>query len=186
MHIQHEKNITKKNNYKILYYNLLKRRTNKINDYFNKIVKYIHNNYNTRKAIIVGYNINWKTGVNMGKTNNRRFYNIPYATLLHKLNDKFGNKLIITEESYSSKCDAVGMEEICKHKTYMGKRLKRGLFSSSVKKLINADINGAINIMRKIVKVELRKEQKICNPKKVNVWKRSISGKAERPVSTGK
>lgn len=43
------------------------------------------------------------------------------------------------------------MEEVCKHDTYLGKRIKRGLFRSSTGKLINADHNGALNIMRKVV-----------------------------------
>ena len=43
------------------------------------------------------------------------------------------------------------MESISKHDNYKGKRIKRGLFQSSVGKLINADVNGALNIMRKVV-----------------------------------
>ena len=62
-----------------------------------------------------------------------------------------GIKLIITEESYTSKCDSLALEEIKKHEMYLGKRIKRGLFQSSIGKLINADVNGSINIMRKVV-----------------------------------
>ena len=43
------------------------------------------------------------------------------------------------------------MEEICKHENYSGKRKKRGLYQSSCGKLINADVNGALNIIRKVV-----------------------------------
>ena len=57
--------------------------------------------------------------------------------------------MTITEESYTSKCDALAMEEIGKHEEYKGKRKKRGLYQSSIGKLINADINGASNIIRK-------------------------------------
>ena len=42
------------------------------------------------------------------------------------------------------------LEKIEKHEVYMGKRVKRGLFQSSVCKLINADVNGALNIARKV------------------------------------
>lgn len=55
------------------------------------------------------------------------------------------------EESYTSKCDSLAFEEIKKHKSYKGKRTYRGLFISSVGKAINADINGAINILRKFL-----------------------------------
>ena len=78
----------------------------------------------------------------MGKDQNRKFYAIPYRKLIYKLMDKFGKKKVVeTEESYTSKCDGLGLEEICKHEKYMGKRVKRGLFKS-VKGLINADLNG--------------------------------------------
>ena len=55
------------------------------------------------------------------------------------------------EESYTSKCDALALETIGKHGQYLGRRIKRGLFRSSAGKLINADQNGALNIMRKVV-----------------------------------
>lgn len=49
------------------------------------------------------------------------------------------------------KCDSLAFEKIGKHDSYLGRRKKRGLFQSSVGKLINADVNGALNIMRKAV-----------------------------------
>ena len=72
----------------------------------------------------------------------RTFYNI---------NVNYGIKVICNEEGYTSKCDGLGLESIEKHEKYIGKRVKRGLFQSSVGKLINADVNGALNIMRKVV-----------------------------------
>ena len=45
----------------------------------------------------------------------------------------------------------MAFEKIGKHDSYLGRRKKRGLFQSSVGKLINADVNGALNIMRKVV-----------------------------------
>lgn len=59
--------------------------------------------------------------------------------------------MIINEESYTSKCDSLAFEQIGKHESYLGKRIKRGLFQSSTGKLINADVNGALNILRKVV-----------------------------------
>ena len=132
--------------------NLLIERKNKINNFFNVIVKWIAEKYKDKKLIIIGYNKRWKDRINLGRKTNRTFYQIPYCRLLDKLKDKFNGMGIIVsynEESYTSKCDALSLEEIGKKETYKGKRTKRGLFSSSIKKLINADINGAINIMRK-------------------------------------
>lgn len=62
-----------------------------------------------------------------------------------------GIEIVINEESYTSKCDSLAFEKIGKHENYLGKRRKRGLFQSSTGKLINADVNGALNIMRKVV-----------------------------------
>ena len=62
-----------------------------------------------------------------------------------------GIECICNEESYTSKCDALAMEEVGKHEEYVGKRVKRGLFQSAVGQLVNADVNGALNIMRKVV-----------------------------------
>ena len=61
-----------------------------------------------------------------------------------------GIKTSVHEESYTSKCDTLALEKIEKHEVYMGKRTKRGLFQSSAGKLINADVNGALNIVRKV------------------------------------
>jgi putative transposase len=62
-----------------------------------------------------------------------------------------GIKVIVTEESYTSKCSFLDLESISKHQTYLGKRQKRGLFRSLNDLLINADVNGAYNIIRKVV-----------------------------------
>ena len=156
---------------KYLYYKTEKKRQNKINDYFNKIVKVLFNLYPDKEKIIVGYNLNWKQNVNLGKNTNRKFYGIPYRKLINKLQDKFGKKLILTEESYTSKVDSLALESIRKHKKYKGGRIYRGLFSSSKKVLINADINGAINIMRKVVPLTCIKGLYLCNPQKIKFAK---------------
>ena len=64
---------------------------------------------------------------------------------------RLGINFVLQEEAYTSKCDALAFESIEKHESYKGSRIKRGLFKSSVGKLINADINGALNILRKFL-----------------------------------
>jgi transposase len=64
---------------------------------------------------------------------------------------RLGINFVLQEETYTSKCDALAFESIEKHESYNGSRIKRGLFKSSVGKLINADINGALNILRKFL-----------------------------------
>lgn len=90
----------------------------------------------------------------IGKKNNQNFVSIPFNKLIHMLSYKAqleGIRVIETEESYTSKCSFLDNEEICKHKNYSGKRIKRGLFKASNDKLINADLNGALNILKKAV-----------------------------------
>ena len=131
--------------------NLLIKRHNKINDFFKQVVQ-VMKMYSDCECVIVGYNQGWKTGVRMGRANNRNFYEIPYRKLLDKLRyalEKNNQKLEVIGEAYTSKCDPFVFEEICKHEEYAGKRIKRGLFSSASNKLVNADLVGAINIMRK-------------------------------------
>ena len=57
--------------------------------------------------------------------------------------------MVETNESYTSKVDALAGETVGRHVKYLGKRTRRGLFQSSTGYNINADINGAINILRK-------------------------------------
>ena len=89
----------------------------------------------------------------MSKTNNQNFVQIPFNTLINQLQYKSQEYtdlcVNIVEESYTSKCDHLVLEEMKHHDKYAGKRIKRGLFKSSTGKVLNADINGAIGILRK-------------------------------------
>ena len=105
-------------------------------------------------TLVVGYNAGWKQKSDMGKKNNQKFVQMPFARLVDYLRYKFemiGIEFIAHEESYTSKCDALALEKIGKHESYLGRRVKRGLFCSSTGRLINADQNGALNILRKVV-----------------------------------
>lgn len=105
------------------------------------------------ETLVIGYNEDWKQNINLGKRINQQFVQIPYKTFVDKLMYKcedYGIKVILTEESYTSKIDHLADEEMNKHKKYKGKRIHRGLFLSSTGIVINADINGALGIMRKV------------------------------------
>ena len=133
------------------------KRNNKINDYFHKASRYIINQAvsNDIRTIIVGHNKNWKQEVNIGKVNNQKFVQIPFDKLIHQLKYKGsleGITVIEIEESYTSKCSFIDNETLEKHDEYVGKRIKRGLFQNNSNTLINADVNGSLNIMRKYLK----------------------------------
>lgn len=90
---------------------------------------------------------------NLGKRNNQHFVTIPFARFIHMLTYKaelVGIRVMITEESYTSKCSFLDWEEISKHEAYLGKRVKRGLFQAANGKQYNADVNGSYNILRKV------------------------------------
>lgn len=88
----------------------------------------------------------------MGKKTNQKFVQIPFNDLIFKIQykcEESGIDCMLTEESYTSKIDHMSDEDMKKQENYLGKRVKRGLFKSSNGKVLNADINGAIGILRK-------------------------------------
>lgn len=133
---------------------LYKNRKNKMDDYMHKASRFITDYLvsNQIDTLVIGYNKGWKQDVNMGKKNNQTFCYIPYNRLISLLEYKckmVGIKVEVREESYTSKCSFLDDEKVCKHDKYLGKRVKRGLFVSSNGRKINADVNGALNILKK-------------------------------------
>lgn len=130
------------------------KRNNKIKDYLHKASRMLINHVvsNGINTIVIGHNKCWKQEINIGSVNNQNFVSIPFNDFIHMISYKGeleGINVEITEESYTSKCSFLDNEVISKHSEYKGRRSKRGLFRSSTGKLINADINGAFNIIRK-------------------------------------
>ena len=126
-----------------------------IDDKIHKISRWIINFCinNNIGNIVIGLNKGWKQDINLGKKNNQKFVEIPFSELIDKISYKgklIGINVQTTEESYTSKVDHLAFESLEKHDVYLGKRKKRGLFQSSVNKLLNADVNGAIGIGRKV------------------------------------
>jgi transposase, IS605 OrfB family, central region len=135
---------------------LNRKRNFKINDYLHKLSTKLINHLDSNQidSLIVGYNQGWKQDINLGKKNNQKFCGVPFYKFLNMLKYKCANKRITLktqEESYTSKCSFLDNEEVCKHDSYLGKRVKRGLFKSSKGIEINADINGAYNILVKAI-----------------------------------
>lgn len=155
-------------------------------DVFHKVSRQIVDVLVEKKigTLAVGYNVGWKQNADMGKRNNQKFVQLPFARLTSYLGYKCklaGIDFIEHEESYTSKCDALALEEVCKHDTYLGKRVKRGLFRSSVGKIINADQNGALNILRKVVGDSefvriIGSGHSLCPVRHCNPFNRSVRG----------
>lgn len=124
-------------------------------------------------TLVIGKNLQWKQEVNQGKRNNQNFVSIPHARFIEMLSYKaklVGIRVVLTEESYTSKASFLDLDElplydpnrdtrqqIEKH-TFSGKRIKRGLYRASSGSYINADVNGAYNIIRKVAPHAFAKE----------------------------
>jgi putative transposase len=111
-------------------------------------------------TLVIGKNAQWKTDINLGKQTNQNFVSIPHARLIEMLEYKgflVGIKVIVQEESFTSKANFLGLDPIPvygKTKTepvFTGKRIKRGLYKTSTGQLINSDVNGSFNILRKAI-----------------------------------
>ncbi len=105
-------------------------------------------------ALVIGKNNGWKQHVELGKRNNQLFVSIPHTRFIELLTYKaelVGIVVRTTEEHHTSKCSFLDGESIEHHEHYMGQRIQRGLFVSATGKRINADVNGAYNMIVKVV-----------------------------------
>jgi transposase, IS605 orfB family len=134
------------------------KRNNKISYEIHKITKFLANYFDERdiSKVVIGNNKGWKNKINVGKRNNQNFVSIPYAKFINQLTYKcklLGITVVTVEESYTSKASFLDYDEIPIYENkvinkFSGKRIERGLYQSTTKK-INADVNGAYNIMVK-------------------------------------
>ncbi len=134
---------------------ITRKRNRRVKDYMHKAARKIVN-YTLENGIgkiVVGHNFGWKDEVNMGKRNNQNFVQVPFGLLMEYLKYKcqeVGLEYQEICESHTSKCSFLDNESIKHHDEYLGKRIKRGLFKSSNGSKVNADVNGAANIARKV------------------------------------
>lgn len=109
------------------------------------------------ETVFIGKNKNWKQELPFGKIVKQRFAYLPYETFIDQLRYKCqlrGISVIIQEESYTSKASFLDNDDIpvygeIENPTFSGRRIKRGLYRAGNGRLINADVNGAYNILRK-------------------------------------
>ena len=137
-------------------------RNNRINDYTSKAAKYlveycVQNNIGN---LVLGYNSSFQNGSNMGRQNNQNFVQIPFGKLKNELEylcQLNGIHFVMQEESYTSKAsfwdkDKIPVYDKNKSQEYKfsGKRIHRGMYKTKDGKFLNADVNGALNILRKV------------------------------------
>ena len=139
---------------------LLYKRTEQLRNYIgyytNKLIEILRTERVSK--LVVGYNKEWKQEINIGSKNNQNFVSIPFRKILdilrYKLEDN-GIEYKEQEESYTSKASYLDNDDIPIYKEeteeikFSGKRIKRGIYKSKQEKIINADLNGALNILKK-------------------------------------
>ena len=123
-------------------------------DYMHKGSRYVVNHLVSIGAstLVVGYNKCWKQDITLSKAVKQTFIQIPLRKFVKLLEYKCalaGVTVILREESYTSKCSFFDDEPIRKRAIYLGKRTSRGLFRTAAGLKVNADVNGAANILKK-------------------------------------
>lgn len=133
--------------------------------------------------VVGGYNVGWKREINIGKQNNQNFVQIPHCKLCEKLKylcELYGIKYIEQEESYTSKAsffdnDVLPTYDVANEQKYKfsGKRITRGQYRTASVMIFNADVNGALNILRKsslISLVALQDRGCVNQPRRIRIF----------------
>ncbi|WP_366557875.1 transposase [Okeania sp. SIO1I7] len=144
------------------------KRNRQMRDNVNKAARFVINWCIEHQVgvVVFGWNQRQKDSINIGKKNNQQFVQIPTAKLktrIAELSEQYGIKFVETEESYTSKASFLdddflptfGEKPVCvafrrKRWKASGKRVNRGLYRSAKGQVINADCNGAANIIKKV------------------------------------
>ncbi|KKR00576.1 MAG: Transposase, IS605 OrfB family [Candidatus Woesebacteria bacterium GW2011_GWB1_39_12] len=133
---------------------LIRKRNRKIKHLFHQVSKFVVESCkaNDIGTIVIGRNKQWKQKLNIGKSNNQNFTALPFFQLIQQISYKAelaGIEVIEVNEAYTSKCSALDLESVEHHENYLGRRIKRGLFKTAEGILVNSDVNGSLNILRK-------------------------------------
>lgn len=125
-------------------------------------------------TLVVGHNDEWKQDLKMNKVNSQNFVGIPYEILIQQLKYKcedVGINFIETEESYTSGTSFLDGELPCKENYNKKRRVKRGLFQAA-DTLVNSDVNGSLQIIRKVFPDAFSYGIEVClTPTIINVCK---------------
>lgn len=139
------------------------------------ILKFCLNN-NVSK-LVIGKNKDWKQDVKLKKKDKQNFIHIPFNSLIFKIKEKlscYGIEVLEQEESYTSKASALDFDQLpvyngkSANAKFSGRRAKRGLYKTKKGILVNADLNGSLNIMRKTfpeIEFETNDLKYLQNPK---------------------
>jgi putative transposase len=165
---------------------LTEKRNRLMRDAVNKSAKKIvdHCIHHRIGSVVWGWNEGQKTSANMGGKTNQKYVQVPHARLKERVKQlclKYGIQFIQTEESYTSQASFVDRDVIPVYGEKpegwkaSGRRVKRGLYRALNEWKINADCNGAANIIRKVAvifdfKLEGISRGVLTAPLKLQIW----------------
>lgn len=143
---------------------LTEKRNRQMRDAVNKAARLIVNHCldNNIGTVVFGWNQGHKQESNLGSKNNQKWVQVPTARLKNRVSqlcEQYGIQFIETEESYTSKASFVDGDYLPKYGEKpenwkpSGRRVKRGLYRTALNWYINADANGASNILRKVATI---------------------------------
>lgn len=157
------------------------KRNRQVNDQIKKTARYIID-YCIKHdigSVVVGYNKEFKLSPSIGKANNQNFVQLPLGNLrlsLSYLCERYGMRYIEQEESYTSKSSYIDNDVLPVYRPeqpytgkFSGKRICRGLYKSSDGIVFNADVNGALNILRKANGGTLPCNGFLANPQRIRL-----------------
>lgn len=168
----------------------LKKRNARINHAMStaarRIINYCINN--RIGNIVVGYNPDWKRDINIGSHNNQNFVQIPHGQLREKLAylcELYGINYVEQEESYTSKASFFDNDDLPTYNAdnpqsynFSGIRITRGQYRTSTGYILNADINGALNILKKcnLVNLQVLQDRGCVNqPQRIRLYRANFS-----------
>ncbi|MFM6633439.1 MAG: IS200/IS605 family accessory protein TnpB-related protein, partial [Microcystis panniformis] len=160
-------------------------RNQKIDNYLHRASRYLVNLLVDQEitTLVIGKNDGWKQGVNLGKVNNQKFVTIPHARLIDMIIYKCrlaGISVIIQEESYTSVANFLNLEplpvygETTERPVFSGKRISQGLYRTDKGILVQSDVMGSYNILRKAFPNAFNRygiERCVVHPRRINLWK---------------
>jgi putative transposase len=160
-------------------------RNQKIDNYLHRASRYLVNLLVNQQitTVVIGKNDGWKQQVNLGKVNNQKFVTIPHARLIDMITYKcqlVGISVILQEESYTSASNFLNLDplpvygQITEKPDFSGKRIKRGLYRTDKGILVQADVIGSYNILRKAFPNAFNRygiERCVVHPRRINLSK---------------
>ena len=160
-------------------------RNQKIDNYLHRASRYLVNLLIEKQitTLVIGKNDGWKQGCNLGKVNNQKFVTIPHARLIEMIRYKckrVGIHVVLTEESYTSVSNFFNLDPLPVYGSegekpvFTGRRIKRGLYRTLEGRLIQSDVMGSYNILRKAFPNAFNRygiERCVVHPRRINLSK---------------